>query len=205
MPEEPEKTTEPVVNPTKEQITNFKDGDRWTQDGVNYVKRSKLKEDSITSIEPKTRVPKEKKFSASLKVKDIPERPPQEKPKSNINAEQLDMLISPAVNFACSIMNKEELENGRTKNFSAALYEVGKMNGWWDKIEFFPYLVLIGAGIDLSMAVIASPTKAGKEKVVETNKELLPQANISTKEPNAALVDIIDDKSLINKIMGVKK
>ncbi len=142
--------------------------------------------------EPKVKTPK-------FKVKK-PSEEPLKKTIVKATEEQLNVLVFAATSGICMALKKEDMKPDETKTFSSVLYEVGEQNGWWDKIEFLPYLILLGAGFELSMKIMNKPSKIPKRAIEQTVIERIEHKDEEMTNNDFGKVDMVDQNVLMKKL-----
>jgi hypothetical protein len=145
-----------------------------------------------------------KKVKPKFKIKESPKA--EDKISSTITEEQLNMLTYTITQGFCAWTDREDMSLNETAPFSKVLFDIGMQQGWFKNMEFLPYLVLIGAGFDLSMKVAKKPKKhtTSQQRIVESVVEDKIQHEPSTTLTNAELgkVDLVDQDLLVKKLGG---
>lgn len=115
---------------------------------------------------------------------------------------QLNSLVFAGTSGITMLLRKQDLTNEDTKNFTSVLFSIGEQQGWWDKIEFLPYLILIGAGLELGMKIIKQPSKKTQDIVKETILKEMEKSKDEMRPADIGLVDMIDQDALAKKLGG---
>jgi hypothetical protein len=137
-------------------------------------------------------------------VKENPSKPLNKKDfKMKVNEEQLNALVYSLTQGAVMVMDKEDMRPEETKNFSAVLYEIGEQQGWWYKVEFLPYLILIGASVELGLKIYKKPSKhPQKSYPVVMQEKIMNEPQAVPTNAEIGKVDIIDQDKLVEKLGG---
>jgi hypothetical protein len=183
------KTEEPAAQPVPEDVEKIIA--ELEQKVADEEQAQKEQEPVKEAVEPKKKPRVRVKVSEPVVIKN--------KPSANFTAEQLNQLVYAGAEGIVIILQKEDMKPDETMMFSQTLYEIGTANGWFDKLDFLPYLILLGAGIDLSIKIAQKPSK---KKPVQQDKaivEKIENKEVSSVDPK---FDIVDNDKLMKKLGG---
>jgi hypothetical protein len=146
--------------------------------------------------------PTGKEFKITLKTPDksTKQLDTKQQIKSLMSEPQMHMLVDSGINTITYIINKEPLKTDQTANFSRTLFEVGTQMGWFDNMEFLPYLLLIAATMELAATVYTQPDRTGKKITMQEKPQQPQMQDVMQKEP--IIADYVDEEALVNKING---
>jgi hypothetical protein len=145
------------------------------------------------------------KLKPKIKIKETDSRLLEKKDlKMKVTEEQLNTLTFAACSGICIAMDKEDMNIDDTKNFSSVLYEIGVQQGWWEKVEFLPYLILIGASVELGLKIYKKPSKHPHKVVQQVIEEKIERKEQPLTNAEIGKVDLIDQDKLIEKLGGNK-
>lgn len=132
--------------------------------------------------------------------KPLPDNTTKEKIIMKPSSEQIHILVHTVVQGATTLMNKEDVTKEEDKAFSEVLYDIGDQLGWWNTMEFMPYLILVFSGIDLGLTIMKKPPKRGRTKPV-TEVIVDKVERVPSPTPNVKF-DVVDEAALMQKLGG---